>query len=113
MSPDAPKWNPVLIHHPYSSHTRMTHATGVTFRIFLVNDCRVAPVPGEIHPGPMHDDDTFVRGSAPEIDVFEATPSHGNDQWALFNPGYGRFDATESFIVPDPTITELNSYTGG
>lgn len=28
--------------------------------------------PGEIHPGPVHPDGTFVGRSAPEIDVFEA-----------------------------------------
>jgi len=75
--------------------------------------------PGEDHPGPMHDDGSFVGRSAPEIDVFEAT-AHGNrgavsqsGQWAPFNADYEWFNTTQNFIVPDPTVTELNSYTGG
>jgi len=32
---------------------------------------------------------------------------------APFDQGYERFNTTENFIVPDPTITELNSYGGG
>lgn len=31
--------------------------------------------PGESHPGPMHDDGTYVGRSAPEIDMFEAQVS--------------------------------------
>jgi len=34
---------------------------------------------GESHPGPMHPDGTFVGRSAPEIDVFEALVSIGDD----------------------------------
>lgn len=30
---------------------------------------------GESHPGPMHDDGTYVGRSAPEIDMFEAQVS--------------------------------------
>lgn len=33
--------------------------------------------PGESHPGPMHDDGTYVGRSAPEIDMFEAQVSDG------------------------------------
>jgi len=57
--------------------------------------------------------------SAPEIDVFEATTEHHegvvsqSGQWAPFNAGYEWYNTTENFVVPDPTITELNSYAGG
>lgn len=67
----------------------------------------------------MHDDGTFVGRSAPEIDVFEATVHERkgavsqSGQWAPFNAGYEWFNTTENFIVSDPTVTELNSYTGG
>ena len=75
--------------------------------------------PGEEHPGPTHDDGTFVGRSAPEIDVFEATVQGGqgavsqSGQWAPFNAGYEWFNTTQNFVVPDPTVTELNPYTGG
>ncbi|KAF9647162.1 glycoside hydrolase family 16 protein [Thelephora ganbajun] len=75
--------------------------------------------PGEDHPGPMHDDKTFVGRSAPEIDIFEATSSDKkgavsqSGQWGPFNAGYEWFNTTENLIIPDPTITQLNSYTGG
>jgi len=60
-----------------------------------------------------------VGRSAPEIDVFEATVEGGlgavsqSGQWAPFNAGYEWFNTTENFIVPDPKVTELNSYAGG
>lgn len=46
---------------------------------------------GESHPGPKHDDGTYVGRSAPEIDVFEAQvgghPATGevsqSAQWAV------------------------------
>jgi len=75
--------------------------------------------PGEEHPGPTHDDGTFVGRSAPEIDVFEATTHKDlgavsqSGQWAPFNAGYEWFNTTENLIIPDPTIAELNSYAGG
>ena len=75
--------------------------------------------PGEGHPGLTHDDGTFVGRSAPEIDVFEATIEGGqgavsqSGQRAPFNVGYEWFNTTENFIVPDPTVTELNSHAGG
>jgi len=67
----------------------------------------------------MHKDGTFVGRSAPEIDVFEATTEHykgavsQSGQWAPFNAGYEWFNTTANFIVPDPTITQPNTYTGG
>jgi len=75
--------------------------------------------PGEDHPGPKHDDGTFVGRSAPEIDIFEATTEGPNGavsqsgQWAPFNADYQWFNTTDNLIIPDPTITVLNSYAGG
>ena len=75
--------------------------------------------PGEENPGPTHSDGTFVGRSAPEIDVFEATVQGGqgtvsqSGQWPPFNAGYEWFNTTGGFIVPNPTVTELNSYTRG
>ena len=73
--------------------------------------------PGEDHPGPTHDDGTFVGRSTPEIDVFEATTENDlgtisqSAQWVPFIVGYGWFNMTENF--PNPEITELDLYTGG
>jgi hypothetical protein len=39
--------------------------------------------PGESHPGPVHEDGTYVGRSAPEIDIFEAQ---------VRRRGYGRGD---------------------
>jgi len=67
----------------------------------------------------MHDDGTFVGRSAPEIDVFEATTENDlgavsqSGQWGPFNAGYQWFNTTENFVVPNPEVTELNSYAGG
>ena len=67
----------------------------------------------------MHDDGTFVGRSAPEIDIFEATVERRkgavsqSGQWAPFNAGYEWFNTTDNIIIPDPTITTLNSYAGG
>ncbi|THH13369.1 hypothetical protein EW146_g6838 [Bondarzewia mesenterica] len=77
--------------------------------------------PGESHPGPVHEDGTYVGRSAPEIDVFEAqisgTPSTGqvsqSGQFAPFNARYVWLNTTNNLIIPNATITELNSYTGG
>jgi hypothetical protein len=47
--------------------------------------------PGESHPGPVHQDGSFVGRSAPEIDLFEAliAGTRGqvsqSAQWAPFN----------------------------
>ena len=47
--------------------------------------------PGESHPGPVHEDGSFVGRSAPEIDLFEALIGGGRGQvsqsaqWAPFN----------------------------
>jgi len=55
----------------------------------------------------------------PESGFFEPTVYGGQSmvlqpgQLAPFNPGYKWFNTAENFVVPDPTITELNSYGGG
>ncbi|KAI5123165.1 hypothetical protein M0805_000868 [Coniferiporia weirii] len=77
---------------------------------------------GESHPGPMHEDGTFVGRSAPEIDMFEATVSYDtpalgqvsqSGQWAPFNAEYAWFNTSGNFAIPNATATELNSYAGG
>ncbi|TDL28121.1 beta-glucan synthesis-associated protein [Rickenella mellea] len=77
---------------------------------------------GESHPGPVHSDGTYVGRSAPEIDIFEAqitgTPLTGqvsqSAQWGPFNANhYSWFNTSANFIINDPTISELNGYTGG
>lgn len=77
--------------------------------------------PGESHPGPMHADGTYVGRAAPEIDIFEAqitgVPLTGqvsqSCQWAPFNDQYIWFNTSDNLIIPDPTISVLNSYRGG
>ena len=77
--------------------------------------------PGESHPGPVHEDGTYVGRSAPEIDIFEAqitgTPLTGqvsqSCQWAPFNEQYVWFNTSDNMIIADTSISELNSYTGG
>ncbi|EPQ60516.1 beta-glucan synthesis-associated [Gloeophyllum trabeum ATCC 11539] len=77
--------------------------------------------PGESHPGPVHSDGTYVGRAAPEIDIFEAQisgdPKQGfvsqSAQWGPFNAQYEWFNTSDNLIIPDPTATELNSYTGG
>ncbi|KAF5322890.1 hypothetical protein D9619_000621 [Psilocybe cf. subviscida] len=75
---------------------------------------------GEEHPGPKHDDGTYVGRSAPEIDVFEAQvgghPAVGqvsqSAQWAPFNIHYFWDNSTENEIFYDPTITQQNGFIG-
>ncbi|KAH9984637.1 glycoside hydrolase family 16 protein [Russula compacta] len=78
---------------------------------------------GESHPGPMHSDGTFVGRSAPEIDVFEATYKLDQTtglysgqvsqscQFAPFNNNYTWLYNYSN--IPDPSITNLNTYKGG
>ncbi|OBZ79711.1 Beta-glucan synthesis-associated protein SKN1 [Grifola frondosa] len=75
--------------------------------------------PGQSHPGPMHDDGTYVGRSAPEIDIFEAQISNNlgavsqSGQWGPFNAGYNWFNTSANLQIPNTTISELNSYKGG
>ncbi|CAK5265555.1 unnamed protein product [Mycena citricolor] len=77
---------------------------------------------GESHPGPLHSDGTFVGRSAPEIDIFEAqiSGSNGNNfgqvsqsaQWAPFDSGYSWDNSTTNLIIPNPAISQQNSFNG-
>ncbi|KIJ20369.1 glycoside hydrolase family 16 protein [Paxillus involutus ATCC 200175] len=77
--------------------------------------------PGESHPGPKHSDGTFVGRAAPEIDMFEAqitgTPLMGqvsqSAQWAPFNAGYIWQNTSANEVIPNPSISTQNTYTGG
>ncbi|KAL0566865.1 hypothetical protein V5O48_015130 [Marasmius crinis-equi] len=74
---------------------------------------------GEDHPGPKHDDGSFVGRSAPEIDVIEAQVSNGrgevsqSGQWAPFDKEYRWQNDASSFINYNKTITRENDYLGG
>lgn len=76
---------------------------------------------GESHPGPVHSDGTYVGRAAPEIDMFEAQitgdPLSGqvsqSAQWAPFNAGYIWKNTSENEIIPNPSLTALNTYIGG
>ncbi|KAM5536682.1 hypothetical protein V8D89_009609 [Ganoderma adspersum] len=76
---------------------------------------------GESHPGPVHSDGTYVGRSAPEIDIFEAQisgdPLTGqvsqSAQWGPFNEYYEWYNTTDNLIIPDPTVSLLNTYKGG
>jgi len=74
---------------------------------------------GESHPGPVHSDGSYVGRSAPEIDFFEAQITGGKGQvsqsaqWAPFNNEYHWFNTSANFIVPNTTISKLNTYIGG
>jgi len=76
--------------------------------------------PGESHPGPKHDDGTFVGRSAPEIDVLEAQIDQNtfvaevsqSAQWAPFNRAYIWNNDSANMIVSDPSISHLNGFMG-
>ncbi|KAF7326181.1 GH16 domain-containing protein [Mycena kentingensis (nom. inval.)] len=79
---------------------------------------------GESHPGPVHDDGTFVGRSAPEIDIFEAQigqDAEGNNigqvsqsaQWAPFNAEYTWNNSTDNLFIKSLELSHLNSYKGG
>ncbi|KAJ7900180.1 beta-glucan synthesis-associated protein [Mycena olivaceomarginata] len=74
---------------------------------------------GESHPGPVHEDGTYVGRSAPEIDIFEAQISNEQGQvsqsaqWAPFNNEYIWANTSDNLIIPDLVNSVLNSYIGG
>ncbi|KAJ7084395.1 beta-glucan synthesis-associated [Mycena belliarum] len=75
--------------------------------------------PGESHPGPKHPDGTFVGRSAPEIDIFEAQISEKlvaqvsqSAQWAPFDAAYEWNNSSENMIIPDLSISRLNTFKG-
>lgn len=75
---------------------------------------------GESHPGPKHNDGTYVGRSAPEIDVFEAQvgghPATGevsqSAQWAPFNRAYVWDNSSGNEILADPSISKQNNFIG-
>lgn len=75
--------------------------------------------PGESHPGPVHEDQSYVGRAAPEIDVFEAQITGGSGQvsqsaqWAPFNDHYVWFNTSDNLIIADPDVTIFNVYVGG
>lgn len=74
---------------------------------------------GEAHPGPKHDDGTYVGRSAPEIDVFESQISDDGGtvsqsaQWAPFNEEYVWKNTSDNLKIYDSAVSYLNTYTGG
>ena len=74
----------------------------------------------EIHPGPMHDDGTFVGRSSAEIDVFEALVdpelnlalASMSGQFAPFNRHYDWKNETEMWLKY-PEIDKYNEFQGG
>ena len=77
--------------------------------------------PGESHPGPLHDDGTFVGRAAPEIDIFEAQVDSKllagfvsqSAQWAPFNAGYAWYNTSDNLKIVDGDISVYNAYSGG
>ncbi|KAH9858128.1 glycoside hydrolase family 16 protein [Lenzites betulinus] len=80
--------------------------------------------PGESHPGPVHSNGDYVGRSAPEIDIFEAQIGveglpgaigavSQSGQWGPFNFAYSWFNDSSTLIIPNDTISKLNSYKGG
>ncbi|KAF9269656.1 beta-glucan synthesis-associated [Marasmius fiardii PR-910] len=75
--------------------------------------------PGEDHPGPVHEDGSFVGRSAPEIDVLEAQVQNGigavsqSGQWAPFDKEYRWENTADTFVMYDTSVTQPNGYLGG
>ncbi|KAG8904179.1 hypothetical protein FRB99_002127 [Tulasnella sp. 403] len=74
---------------------------------------------GEIHPGPVRTDGTFVGRSAPEIDILEAQVAatgtghvSQSAQFAPFNAHY-KWDNSSTNAIFHMSKFELNSYRGG
>ncbi|KAG1828322.1 glycoside hydrolase family 16 protein [Suillus variegatus] len=70
------------------------------------------------HPGPVHSDGTYVGRSAPEIDVFESQVTTEGQvsqsaQWAPMNHAYQWSNTSQNYKIPNPDVTQLNSYLGG
>ncbi|KAG0141298.1 hypothetical protein CROQUDRAFT_51909 [Cronartium quercuum f. sp. fusiforme G11] len=75
------------------------------------------------HPGPKHNDGTFVGRSAPEIDVLEATVDRQNRvgqisqsaQFAPYNAKYLMNNKTDGYVTfyDNPYQSALNEYSGG
>ena len=97
--------------------TPVANTTWETFRISLVNCCRVAPAPARN----ILDRPTTARSwvDLPSKSMFSKSRSkvvRVRCPGLVIGPRSMRVTSgstLRNFIVPDPTITELNSYTGG
>ncbi|KAF7300811.1 GH16 domain-containing protein [Mycena kentingensis (nom. inval.)] len=78
--------------------------------------------PGESHPGPIHEDGTYVGRSAPEIDIVEAQLGGPGDtlgqvsqsaQWAPFDAAYNWNNQSGNMVIYNETLSHQNSYSGG
>ncbi|KAJ7717021.1 glycoside hydrolase family 16 protein [Mycena metata] len=78
---------------------------------------------GESHPGPVHEDGSYVGRSAPEIDILEAQIG-GPDgahvgqvsqsaQWAPFNAAYIWDNSSSNLYIANPDLSHQNTYSGG
>ncbi|PPQ64628.1 hypothetical protein CVT24_008365 [Panaeolus cyanescens] len=105
---------------PYLATTDGDHAYGGALSYLPGQRLSRCTCPGEDHPGPLHDDGTYVGRSAPEIDVFEAQmsghPLSGevsqSAQWAPFNRNYNWDNSTLNEIIVNPAISRLNGFKG-
>ncbi|KAK7462970.1 hypothetical protein VKT23_007551 [Stygiomarasmius scandens] len=74
--------------------------------------------PGEFHPGPTHEDGSFVGRSAPEIDIFEAQTNgkkgavSQSSQWAPFDFGYDWKNTSDVMTIYNTDISKENTYHG-
>ncbi|KAJ7768364.1 glycoside hydrolase family 16 protein [Mycena metata] len=69
---------------------------------------------GESHPGPVHEDGTYVGRAAPEIDIGDTGGAVSQSgQWAPFNAGYVWFNTSDNLIIANASASVLNTYTGG
>ncbi|KAI0068292.1 beta-glucan synthesis-associated [Artomyces pyxidatus] len=75
--------------------------------------------PGESHPGPVHDDGTYVGRAAPELDMFEAVVRASNVgyvsqtcQIAPFNQKY-QWPQDGNYHITNTSISNINGYLGG
>ncbi|KAF9029774.1 glycoside hydrolase family 16 protein [Panaeolus papilionaceus] len=105
---------------PYLATTDGDHAYGGALSYLPGQRLSRCTCQGEDHPGPIHDDGTFVGRSAPEIDVFEAQmsghPLSGevsqSAQWAPFNRNYDWDNSTLNEVIVNPSISRLNGFKG-
>ncbi|THV01902.1 glycoside hydrolase family 16 protein [Dendrothele bispora CBS 962.96] len=74
--------------------------------------------PGESHPGPTHEDGSFVGRAAPEIDIFEAQTNgrqgsvSQSGQWAPFDFGYDWRNTSDVMTIYNTDVSKENSYHG-
>jgi beta-glucanase (GH16 family) len=105
------------VHSTYKSAN--SHACFIMQSLLPGQRLSACTCPGESHPGPLHEDGSFVGRSAPEIDLFEALIAgkrgqvSQSAQWAPFNAEYAWQNTSSNLYIADPTATQLNTYIGG